>query len=235
MVKKMKKRDRFETFVIASKMLSPIFRFMFYVCAFMVVLLAVVALIVLFVNVPTEDMMLPPFMHAEHDDTHEIIGYNIMVGNGIRMYAAYDEVTLADIKTVIYAGIFLAISILLAAAPIFRCLGRLLANVAKRRSLAPENAKYIGVIGFIVLVGNTIILFVSRFYNYYLVKTFVSDGTNMKLSLGVDFGGMVFGLLILFFGLLYAYATKQYAELCPPTREHLGDGDVTDLTTTDED
>jgi len=219
MEKKYKKRDRFENFVRLSKLLSPVCTGLFYICAFMIVLLGLIALIVVFVNVPTEDMLLPPFMHAIYAESGNIEGYKIMVGNGIRMYAGYAEVELSDIKTVIYAGIMLAVSVMLIAAPVLRFISLLLKNVSKRQPLAPENPKLISFIGIVVMFGNTFVMFISRFYNYFLVKTFVSDGSNMDLSLGFDASGMVFGLLILFIGLLYAYAVKQYAELTPPTRE----------------
>ena len=222
MEKKYKKRDRFENFVRFSKLLSPICAGLFYVCCFIALLLGLVALIVVFVNVPTEDMLLPPFMHTVTGDDGTIEGYRIMVGNGIRMYADYADVELGDIKTVIYAGILVAVSVLLICAPVFRFMSLLLGNVSKRRPLAPENPKYISFIGTVVMLGNTFVMFVSRFYNYFLVKTFVSDGSNMSLQLGFDASGMVFGLLILFFGLLYAYASKQYAELSPPTKEMSG-------------
>jgi len=217
--KKYKKYDRFGMLVRMSKLLSPVCTGAFYVCCFMAVLLGMVALIVLFVNVPTEEMMLPPFMHSITDGSGNITGYNIMVGNGIRMYADYADVELSDIKTVIYAGIMLAEAVLLIAAPIFRFMSQLLKNVSIKRPLEPNNAKLISFIGLVVAVGNTFIMFVSRFYNYFLVKTFVTDGRNMELSLGFDAGGMIYGLLIMFIGLLYAYAAKQYAELCPPTKE----------------
>jgi len=219
MEKKYKKRDRFELFALASKAASPLLGWAFYVLAFVAVLLGMVALIVLFVNVPTEDMMLPPFMHTVRGEDGIIEGYNIMVGNGIRMYADYADVELGDIKTVIWAGIFVAIAVLLVTAPICRFMSMLLKNIGARRPLAADNARLTAFVGIMVGIGNPVVLFVKRFYNYFLVKTFITDSSNLELSLGFDVTGMIFGLLIVFFAMVYGYAIKQHAELNPPTRE----------------
>ena len=79
MEKKYKKRDRFENFVRFSKLLTPICAGLFYVCCFIALLLGLVALIVVFVNVPTEDMLLPPFMHTVTGDDGTIEGKAVRI------------------------------------------------------------------------------------------------------------------------------------------------------------
>ncbi len=192
-----------------AKPAAPLFGLAFWVLGATALLLAVCALIVVFIQVPVEDMLLPPFMHAVRDEAGELTGYNIMVGNGIRMFADRAEVELGDIKTVIYAGIMVAVSVLLTAAPICRFIGEILAGLARKNPLAPVNARCVKLIGMAVLIGESVILFVSRFYNYLLVRTFIHGGDNMELSLGLNFTGVVMGLLLLFAGEAYAYALRM--------------------------
>ena len=206
-----------------AKPAAPLFGLAFWVLGIAALLLVVCALIVVFIQVPVEDMLLPPFMHAVRSEAGELTGYNIMVGNGIRMYADRAEVELGDIKTVIYAGIMVAVTVLLTFAPICRFIGEILANLARKNPLAPVNARCVKLIGMTVLIGESLILFVSRFYNYLLVRTFIHGGDNMELSLGLNFTGIVMGLLLLFAGEVYAYALRMVhsnraAKTVPPAQ-----------------
>ena len=60
------------------------------------------------------------------------------------------------------------------------------------------------------MIGYTFVLFMRRFYNYLLVKTFVSDPEAIHLSLGFDFGGVIIGLLIFLFGYVIGYSAERH-------------------------
>ena len=59
------------------------------------------------------------------------------------------------------------------------------------------------------MFGYTFVLFMRRFYNYLLVKTFVTESDAIHLSLGLDLGGVFVGLLIIFLGNLIGHAAEK--------------------------
>jgi len=190
-----------------SAVLRPTFAAMFYVSLVLAAILTIVCLIIVFVNVPVEEMLLPPFMKSVIEDG-ELTSYIIYLGNGIKINADADTVTLQNIKTALYCGIAIAIAALLVLAPIMRFVSRLLKNVLSGKLFDYSNAKYINYTGITILIGNTAVLFVSRFFNYYLVKTFVADGTNVAFSAGIDLMGIIMGMFVLLLGNIYGYACK---------------------------
>lgn len=199
----------------ACRLTSPVLSVLFYALILTAVLLATCALIVALVNVAPEDMMLPPFMHLTWAADGSPEGYSISVGNGLRMYAEYADVTLGDIKTVIYAAIVIACAALLTWAPICRFLSALTRSMADGRPLEPKNARYIEYIGLTYIIGRTATLFTARLYNYALVKTFIEGGENLERALGLDCEGIAVGALIMLFGAFYSYACAEHRYALP--------------------
>lgn len=190
-----------------SKFGSPAFRVMMYVSLVCSAVLVIMAPIIFLVNIPTQEMILPPYMKAVGSGGN-IESYNIFIGNGIRINADAANVTLSDIKTVIYAGIFMTVAVLLVFAPICKFLSALFSNISKGTVLDEKNADLISYIGITVIIGNTIILFLRRFYNYLLVSTFLDDGKTVNLALNIDWYGIIVGTFILLTGLIFGYACE---------------------------
>lgn len=207
-----KNRGEYRLVLPFAKLFAPVFKVMYYVFIALLVLSAIVALIVLFVNTSVENIMLPPLMTL-HEDEY----YSIFIGNGIRIDAAYEAVTLADIKTVIYAELIMFAAICCMMTPIMLFLSRLMSNIASDAPYNLKNARYTIFIGLSVMVGYTVVLVARRFYNYLLVKTFVADSEAIHLSMGVDFGGIVIGALIILLGYVMGHALERHmAEVSIP-------------------
>ncbi len=202
-----------------AKILSPVCSVLFYVFIVFFFVLIILSLILAIVNVTPDKLLLPPFIHLVHENGNHV-GYNLYVGNGIRIYAENDAVTLAAMKKVIYSGIIVLGTFCLAAAPFCRFTARLLKNLGSGMVFAPKNPRYIQYIGFDVMLGVTIFRFVSRFYNYNLVKEFATDAGNVFLSLNIDYGGILIGLLILLFGCIYGYACGVFRQLTEKKENH---------------
>ena len=208
MFKKKEKAKKGHTYPMCRPVctiLSPLCKALFYASVIMIALLLVLMLIVFLMNTTVDEMLLPPFMHKIADDSGVTTAYEIFLGNGVKVLRDASSITADDIKTVIYAGIILLVGVLLIIAPAARFVGALAKNIKEENYLDEKNGRLVMYTGLTVLIGNPFILFVSRFYNYYLIKTFLkeaSDGIN--LALGFDVYGMIFGALILLFGLIYA-------------------------------
>jgi len=184
--------------------LSPVCTVIFYGAVILIALLLVLMFIVFLMNTSVDDMLLPPFMHKIIGEGGVTEGYEIFLGNGVKVIRDAASVTAQDIKTVIYAGIILLIGALLITAPTAKFIGLLSRNIRQKNYFDEKNGRYVVYTGLTVLFGNPFILFVSRFYNYYLIKTFLKESADMmRLQLGFDIYGMIFGALILFFGLVY--------------------------------
>ena len=97
-MKKENKKDLKFIYKTASKL----FNALFYIAIAVVALSVMIALIVLIVNVPTEEMLLPPYMKKLLDDGGNIVEYSIDLGNGATITKQATEVTLGNIKNVIY-------------------------------------------------------------------------------------------------------------------------------------
>ena len=207
----MKKKEKIKSqkpeyggIVAFSKLFSPVFRALYYIFIGGLLLCGIIALIVFLVNVSVEDMLLPPLM-SQHGNDY----YSITIGNGIRIDAPYDSVTLSDIKTVIYAELIMVGAVCCMMAPVSLFLSKLMASVAEGDPYRRENGRYGIYIGLSVMVGCTFVLFAGRFYNYLLVKTFVAESDAIHLSLGLDLGGVLVGLLIIFLGNLIGHASEK--------------------------
>jgi len=199
-----KAKIKYRWVIPISKILVPVFTVLFYFFLVLTAVLLIAALILPVINVPIDEMLMPPFMHAVTEGT-ETVGYDVYVGNGIRMYVEREDVTLSDIKTVYYAAVAALCGVLLTLSPIMKFSALFLRNITSGDSFNEKNPKYIDYIGRVVFIGNTIVLFLERFYNYYLVKLFVSDGSNISLSLGIGYSGMLLGIMIMFFGHIFGY------------------------------
>lgn len=186
------------------KILAPVSGALFYVFFVLMALLVIIAAIVAVVRVAPEDMLLPPFMKSAVDENGVDI-YNIFLGNGVKITLEKAAVTLNDIKAVIYSFIVISISSLLLFTPICRFMSRLLKNTAAGEPFLYENAKMVNYIGLTVIIGNTALLFVRRFYNYILIKTFIG-GDEITFAPGIDWNGIIVGLFILLLGYIYGYA-----------------------------
>jgi len=197
-----------------SKLLQPTLHVLFYVSIFVIVLSIILAVIIFFVNVDTEQMLLPPFMGKILDNTGHVVQYDISFGNGIKIITDADNVALSDIKSVIYAGIFVIICTLLTIAPVFRFMSMLLKNINSGefdKITDERNPRYIMYIGLCISVGTILIRFMMRFYNYYLAVRFIHtmSSQEIKLSLGVDVLSGITGLVILFIGMILAYVFQR--------------------------
>ena len=198
------KAIKYRRIVFVSKILAPVFKFLYYVFMAALVLCGIIALIVFLVNTSVENIMLPPLMTLQGDH------YSLFLGNGIRIDAPYDTVSLGDIKTVIYAQLILIAAVSCMMTPVSLFISKLCRNIAASSPYNLKNARYTMYIGLCVMIGYTFVLFMRRFYNYLLVKTFVSDPEAIHLSLGFDFGGVIIGLLIFLFGYVIGYSAERH-------------------------
>lgn len=199
---------------IAAKLCSPILKALYYIFIVCVLLVGIIAFIMLFVNTKAEEMMLPPFMSVHGQEY-----YSITIGNGICVHAPYLDVTTGDIKTVVYAELMMLAAVLCILAPTVLFLSKLFKNIAGDRECELKNARYISYIGLTVMVGSTFVRVFRSIYNFLLVKTFVSDPTQIRFSFEVDLGGIAVGVLILIFAALYGHVCEKYANTALVTTE----------------
>lgn len=190
--------------VAFSKLFAPVFRVLYYVFIAGLLLCGIIALIVFLVNTSVEDMLLPPLMRLQDNAF-----YSLTIGNGIRIEVPYADVSLADIKTVIYAELIMVAAVCCMMAPVSLFLSKLMASLAEGDPYRRKNGRYGIYIGLSVMIGYTFVLFMRRFYNYLLVKTFVQESEWIHLSLGLDLGGVLVGLLIIFLGNLIGHASEK--------------------------
>ena len=190
--------------VAFSKLFAPVFRVLYYVFIAGLLLCGIIALIVFLVNTSVEDMLLPPLMKLQDNAF-----YSLTIGSGIRIEVPYADVSLADIKTVIYAELIMVAAVCCMMAPVSLFLSKLMASLAEGDPYRRKNGRYGIYIGLSVMIGYTFVLFMRRFYNYLLVKTFVQEGEWIHLSLGLDLGGVLVGLLIIFLGNLIGHASEK--------------------------
>ncbi len=188
-----------------AKICSPILKALYYVSIVVIVLLGIIALIMLFVNTSVENMMLPPFMSVHGDEY-----YSITIGNGIRMHAPYDTVSLGDIKTVIYAELMMLAAVLCIFAPIALFLSKFFKNVFGGKEYDLINVRYIKYIAITVMVGSTFVRVFRGVYNYLLVKTFVSDSEMIRFAFELDLGGIAIGVLIFVFASVFGNLCERH-------------------------
>jgi len=224
---KEKKPKSYKFVGVTAKILQPIFNILFYAAIVFVCLFVILAIILFFVNMPVDEMLLPPFMHKIKPYNNPTLeAYVIQLGNGVKITTAAENVTLGNVKTVFFAGINVVIFVLLTLAPIFRFLESLLENINKKRFFDSKNARYIMFIGLCISVGTIAIRFMTQFYNYYLLTQFITDAQqDIDLQLGVDVLSGVTGVAIIFIGLIFAYICQVHNI---ETEPH-ANSDITDI------
>ena len=89
----------------------------------------------------------------------------------------------------------------------------LMKNIAEKKLFLLSNARYIGKIGWCILIGNTAVLLIRRFFNYYLIKVFLPPEAAELISFraGPDLMGLVMGVLVLLLSAVYGYACRMHA------------------------
>lgn len=205
-----RKRLKYEFTVPASRVLSPITNALFYISIVSILLLAIISVIVFFVKVPVDDMLLPPFM-KKVVDADETALYSIDFGVGFKITTLRSEVSIEDIKAVIYSFILLIISSLIMLAPIFKFLSRFFKNIGERNLFSEDNARMMNRVGVSVVLGNILTGLASQFYLYTLANTFlVVDAKILKMSLSYDWKSLVVGSFIIFLGSVYGCASEAY-------------------------
>ena len=190
------------------KICSPILRALYYVSIVLIVLVGIIALIMLLVNTSVENMMLPPFMSVHGEEY-----YSITIGNGIRIDAPYNDVTLGDIKTVIYAQLMMLAAALCMLAPISLFLSKFFKNLSGGKEYDAVNVRYIKYIALTVMVGSTFVRVFRNIYNCLLVKTFVSNPEVIRFAFGLDLGGIAVGILIFIFAFSYKNLCDKSANM----------------------
>ncbi len=184
------------------KTVSAVLTAAYYIAIVCIVLSGIVALIMLLVNTPAEQMMLPPFMKLEDNV------YSITIGNGIRIDSAYDSVTLADIKTVIYAELMMFACGCAIIAPVSLFLSKIFKKVSTGAH-GEKIARYITFIGLSVLVGSPILRLADNFYNYLLVKTFAQTPESIHFAFALPLGSIAVGAVIMVISCIYYLGTKK--------------------------
>ncbi|MBQ8250178.1 MAG: DUF2975 domain-containing protein [Clostridia bacterium] len=196
-----KKNYKYRKIVTAAKISSPILKGLYYAFFVGVFLLAIIALIVLFVGTEAKDMMLPPYMTFDGNE------YSITIGNGIRVIDK--SVGSWDIKTVAFAELMMLAAIFCILAPTTLFLSKLAKNIAKGDEYNLKNPRYVIYIGLSVMVGSTFIAVIRSFYNYLLVKTFASDPDAIKYAFDFDLGAVAVGVLIIVLAYIYGSVCER--------------------------
>ena len=188
---------------------SPIFTAVAAVAALVAVLMIIIIPIVFFVNVPPQDMLLPPYMNAIKDGG-EIIEYGITVGGGVRFSVPADTVSTGDIKSVVYSFALLGAFVCLEVAAVSTFLAKLAKGLKKSGPLDVQNADKVNFIGITVITGEVIISALYRFLNYTMIKTFSAEAETVKYVFGVSVTPILLGVFILLVGFIYGYACITY-------------------------
>lgn len=188
-----------------SRVGSPVFSGLALVFGLAAALLLVVIPIVFFVNVPPQDMVLPPYMRAVRE-SGALTGFDIIVGRGARFTVGADAVTLGDIKTAIYVFALLGVCVSLELSAVCSFLAKLAGGVRDHGPLDRRNADVVNYIGLTVIAGNILADIVYRWLNFTLLRTFSSEGETVRYVFGVSAAPLLLGLFILLVGFLYGYA-----------------------------
>lgn len=200
-----------------SKIGAPVLKAVHYLSMVAAVLAVIVAFIMLFVNVPPEEMMLPPFMsvHGEGADAY----YSLTVGNGIRMELPFGEVTTGDIKTVINAEIVLFAAYCIVIAPIALFMSKFMKNLANGEGVGCKNHRNLMFIGLSVSAGGVLIGIARSIYNYMLISGFTPDTTVVKFSFSIDLGGILIGLMIIVFSYFFGEKNENMPAITESSQE----------------
>lgn len=211
-----KQKFTYRKITAISKISSPILKGLYYTLIVGIFIIAIIAMIMLFVRTEAKDIMLPPFMSVHGEEY-----YQITIGNGIRIRAAFESVELGDIKTVIYAELMMLAAIFCILSPTCLFLSKLAKNIANDEEYNLKNPRYIVYIGLSVMVGSTFLRFARSFYNYLLVKTFVSEPETIKFAFEPHLGGIAVGILIIVLAYVYGnVCEKNFIENSTPAPSH---------------
>ncbi|MBR5453146.1 MAG: DUF2975 domain-containing protein [Clostridia bacterium] len=208
--KESKMRASYGAVRILTKIGSPLFMALGGFFAFAAVLILIMIPIIFLVNVPVEEMLLPPYMDTVRENG-AIIGYDIIIGGGVKFSVPADTVTLGDIKAAVYSVCLLGTFAALELTAVFVLLSRLFGNIKKNGPLNKRNADMICFIGITVIVSEFVVSAVYRFLNYTLVKTFSPEAETVKYVFGVSWTPILLGILILLIGTVFGYAAGTAA------------------------
>ncbi|NCA93434.1 DUF2975 domain-containing protein [bacterium] len=196
---------RYKRIVPVTKALKPVFNILFYILCVLLALFIIIALIMIFVNVNVDKMLLPPDMNAIKDSAGNITSYSLKLGNGIQIISPASEVTLTHVKLVIYAKLCAWCVTFLCAAPVFKLISMLFANISKNKVFCEDNAKYINYTGIIIIIGDFLFTLVNNVFNYEQVRRFVTSA-EVDYSFDIQWFGIIMGLFIIVIGTIYGYA-----------------------------
>lgn len=199
-----------------SKVLSPICTVLYHAAAVILALLVVMALIMLFVNVPADQMILPPRMAAIKDSTGTITEYSLKLGNGIKVFTDAGDITLSHIKTVFYCRIASYVLALAMSIPIFKLLSDILKKVGGGDIFNESNARYINYIGVVVTAGNLLVSILNNVFNYVQINKFLGNDGGVAYSFDIDWMSILPGVFILIAGTIYGCACRRYNDSIPP-------------------
>lgn len=212
-----KKQDEdkdYKRIVALSRIGAPTLKVVYYLAIVAAVLAGIVAFIMLFVNVPPTEMMLPPFMSLHGEEY-----YSLTVGSGIRIDVPFSAVDTGHIKTVIYAEIMLFVAVCIVTAPVSLFLSGFLRNIAKGDAYNPKNKRYMMFMGISVFAGGILLGIVRSVYNYMLISNFTAAGNVVHLSVGVDLGGIIIGLMIILFSFFWKTNAEDMTALPEKTED----------------
>lgn len=180
---------------------STLFNILFYVAIAVVSLSIMIALIVMMVNVSTEEMLLPPYMKKIYDEYGSVIEYSINLGNGASLIKSANEVTLGNIKSVIYCFLLMMSTIIIVLIPIFRFLSIILKAFSENDIFNRSNYRLVNYIGVTTILSGFVVGIVERFVNFTLFKTFVSNAGNISFKFGMNIHIILIGVVILILGI----------------------------------
>ena len=214
--KENKMRASYSAVKLLTKVGSPLFMGLGGIFALAAVLILIMIPIIFLVNVPVNEMLLPPYMDAVREEGI-IVGYDIIIGGGVKFSVPAETVSLGDIKAAVYSVCLLGAFAALELTAIFVLLSRLFGNIKKNGPLSKRNADIVCFIGITVIVAEFVVSAVYRFFNYTLVKTFSLDAETVKYVFGVSLTPILLGVLILLIGIVYGYAANVPAEIASPS------------------
>lgn len=190
---------RYEKITPVCKALWRVFKLLAYAAASAVALLAVMSLVLLFVDVSAEELLFTPYMKLITENG--VSRFDVRLGNGVEVLCDYAAVNTGNIKGALYAGIFTLMAGLAVSVPVLNCLGKLFKNVGNGIVISADNAAYVNYIGLAIMIGNPLVLIIKRYFNYALIKNFVD--ADLKFDFGIDLFGVFLGLLIIVIGTIY--------------------------------
>ena len=189
---------------------SVIFNILFYVAIAVVALSIMIGLVVVIVNVSTDEMLLPPYMKKIYDDSGNIMEYSINLGNGASIVKSVSDVTLGNIKSVIYCFLLMMCTIISVLIPIFRFLSIILKAFSENDFFDKSNYRLVNYIGVTTILSGFVIGIVERFVNFTLFKTFVYNAGNISFKFGINIHIVLIGAVILILGIIIRSMIDSY-------------------------